>query len=53
MERLQAWAAEGLVAEEDGHLVVTRWGRYFLRSLCAEFDAYLPSEPVTRFSQAV
>ena len=53
VERLLSWAASGLVAIEGEHIVVTRRGRLFLRTLCAEFDAYLAAEPATRYSRAV
>jgi oxygen-independent coproporphyrinogen-3 oxidase len=53
MDRLLAWASSGLVTVEGNHVVVTRRGRLFLRTLCAEFDAYLGPEPSTRFSRGV
>jgi oxygen-independent coproporphyrinogen-3 oxidase len=53
MDRLLGWATSGLVAVEGEYVVVTRTGRLFLRTLCAEFDAYLGPNPTTRFSRGV
>jgi coproporphyrinogen III oxidase-like Fe-S oxidoreductase len=53
MERLLGWSTSGLVEKDATHVRVTRRGRFFLRTLCAEFDAYLAQEPATRFSRAV
>jgi oxygen-independent coproporphyrinogen III oxidase len=41
-ERLAGLAADGLVERRGDGLVVTPVGRYFLRTLCTVFDAYLP-----------
>jgi len=53
MERLLGWSTSGLVEKDATHVRVTRRGRFFLRTLCAEFDAYFAQEPATRFSRAV
>lgn len=42
LELLSASAEDGLVTVEPNRIVVTELGRYFLRSLCQPFDAYLP-----------
>lgn len=38
--RLSSYAADGLVIVEPDRLLITPTGRYFLRSLCTEHDAY-------------
>ena len=39
---LLAFADDGLIERRDDRVVVTPIGRYFLRTLCTAFDAYLP-----------
>lgn len=41
MDRVAAYADEGLVEVEADRIVVTDLGRFFLRNLCMELDAYL------------
>jgi oxygen-independent coproporphyrinogen-3 oxidase len=43
LERLLATAADGLVERRGDAVIVTPIGRYFLRTLCSAFDAYLPA----------
>jgi len=43
LERLKPLAADGLVALEPGGLRVLPRGRFLLRNLAMQFDAYLPS----------
>jgi coproporphyrinogen III oxidase-like Fe-S oxidoreductase len=38
--RLASYAGDGLVEMDAGRLRITTAGRYFLRSLCTEHDAY-------------
>jgi len=45
LERLTAFAADGLVERRGDAVAVTALGRYFLRTLCTVFDAYLPVHP--------
>jgi oxygen-independent coproporphyrinogen-3 oxidase len=40
-ERLAGLATDGLVERRESSIVVTPIGRYFLRTLCTVFDAYL------------
>lgn len=40
LAQLRGYIEEGFVAQEPGRLVVTDLGRYFLRVLCMELDAY-------------
>jgi oxygen-independent coproporphyrinogen-3 oxidase len=40
--RVAAFAEEGLVNVEAERITVTALGRYFIRNLCMELDAYLP-----------
>jgi oxygen-independent coproporphyrinogen III oxidase len=44
LERLLAFEDDGLVELRDDEVVVTPLGRYFLRTICTAFDAYLPAE---------
>lgn len=54
MEGLLSWEAEGLVAVEGDQVAVTPYGRFFLRNLCAEFDAYFDGGASTmRLSRGV
>jgi oxygen-independent coproporphyrinogen-3 oxidase len=43
IDRLSAYASEGLVRFEDGRLTITRRGRPLARLIAAAFDAYLPA----------
>jgi oxygen-independent coproporphyrinogen-3 oxidase len=45
LERLTAYAADGLIECQSEALSVTPLGRLFLRTLCTAFDAYLPAQP--------
>jgi oxygen-independent coproporphyrinogen-3 oxidase len=42
LERLLAFGEDGLVERRSHAVIVTPMGRYFLRTLCTAFDAYLP-----------
>ena len=54
LERLLEFEADGLVERRPETVAVTPLGRYFLRTLCAAFDAYLPATPDGRpISQAI
>lgn len=54
LERLLAYEEDGLVERRGATVAVTPLGRYFLRTLCTAFDAYLPSASETRpMSRAV
>jgi oxygen-independent coproporphyrinogen III oxidase len=54
LERLLAFAGDGLVERRAETVAVTAVGRYFLRTLCTAFDAYLPEVPDARpISRAV
>ena len=44
LERLKAHEAHGLVEFDRNGLRVTRKGRFFIRNLCMELDAYLPGQ---------
>jgi oxygen-independent coproporphyrinogen-3 oxidase len=44
LERLVSFRDDGLVELRGDEVVVTPLGRYFLRTLCTAFDAYLPAE---------
>jgi oxygen-independent coproporphyrinogen-3 oxidase len=52
LSSLLAFADDGLIDLRDDRLVVTPIGRYFLRTLCTAFDAYLPNgsgaQPMSR-----
>jgi oxygen-independent coproporphyrinogen-3 oxidase len=54
-ERLTPLAADGLVALEPDRLRVLPRGRFLLRNLAMQFDAYLPSAPApgSRFSRVI
>lgn len=53
LDRLLAYADDGLVERRGGNVTVTPPGRYFLRILCTAFDAY-PAGPRARpMSRAV
>ncbi len=43
LDRLLVYAEDGLVERRSGTIAVTPLGRYFLRTLCTAFDAYLPT----------
>ncbi len=43
LDSLLAFAEDGLVERREDRVVVTPIGRYFLRTLCTAFDAYLPN----------
>lgn len=52
--RLAPFLEDGLATIDRGRLLVTPLGRFFLRNLCMELDAYLPSQSETaRFSRTV
>ena len=54
LNSLLAFAADGLVERREDRVAVTPIGRYFLRTLCTAFDAYLPNAPdARRMSRAV
>ena len=54
LKSLLAFAADGLVERREDRVAVTPIGRYFLRTLCTAFDAYLPNAPdARRMSRAV
>ncbi len=54
LKRLLAFAEDGLVERRADAVVVTPVGRYFLRTLCTAFDAYLAVAPAGRpMSRAV
>lgn len=53
-ERLAPYVEDGLAAIESGRIAVTPMGRFFLRNLCMELDAYLPAQAgQARFSRTV
>lgn len=43
IERLRSYVDEGFVEAQSDRIVVTRLGRFFIRNLCMELDAYLPA----------
>lgn len=52
--RFTRFADDGLVEFEDDRISVTPLGRFFVRNLCMELDAYLPSQAGQgRFSRTV
>ena len=54
LEQLLRFEEDGLVERRSTTVAVTSLGRYFLRTLCTAFDAYLPEHAPTRpFSTAV
>ena len=50
--RLQALAADGLIALTDKELTVTPEGRYLIRNVAMAFDRYLPRQ-TAGFSRAI
>lgn len=53
-ERYEGFEKDGLVTIEADRFAVTPLGRFFLRNLCMELDAYLPAQTgVARFSRTV
>lgn len=48
VERLQPFIEDGLLVQRGDVLAVTPLGRYFLRTICTAFDAYLPAGHDTR-----
>ena len=48
LERLLEFAADGLVERRGDAVIVRPIGRYFLRTLCSVFDAYLPAAEENR-----
>ena len=44
LERLRAFESEGFVACDAKGIRVTELGRFFIRNLCMELDAYLPGQ---------
>jgi oxygen-independent coproporphyrinogen-3 oxidase len=54
LERFRPYVADGLATSESERIVVTPLGRFFLRNLCMELDAYLPAQAgAGRFSRTV
>ena len=53
LERLRAYAEDGLVEFDSDRMRVTDIGRFFLRNLCMELDAYLPTQAARTFSRTV
>ncbi len=53
LQRLAPLAADGLVALEPGRLRVLPRGRFLLRSLAMQFDAYLPAGGPAAFSHVI
>ena len=53
LDRLRSYAEDGLVAFDSDCMHVTDLGRFFLRNLCMELDAYLPSQAADKFSRTV
>ena len=53
LQRLAPLAADGLVALEPGRLRVLPRGRFLLRSLAMQFDAYLPAAGPAAFSHVI
>jgi oxygen-independent coproporphyrinogen III oxidase len=53
LDQLHALAADGLVAFDDGKIVVTPQGRLLLRNVAMVFDAYLPRAGEQAFSKAI
>ena len=53
LQRLEAMAADGLVALEPGRIRVLPRGRFLLRNLAMQFDAYLPGQPSGRYSRVI
>ncbi len=54
MAQFVPYVEDGLALCEAGRLVVTPLGRFFLRNLCMELDAYLPGQAGgARFSRTV
>ena len=53
LDRLRAYADDGLVEFDSDRMRVTDIGRFFLRNLCMELDAYLPSQAADKFSRTV
>jgi len=53
LERLRNYVDDGLVEFETDRVRVTDVGRFFLRNLCMELDAYLPSQRAGTFSKTV
>jgi oxygen-independent coproporphyrinogen-3 oxidase len=48
VERLLDFTGDGLVERQGAAVTVTPVGRYFLRTLCSVFDAYLPAAAQSR-----
>lgn len=48
LERVRSFADDGLVELRADQVLVTPLGRYFLRTICTAFDAYLPAESEVR-----
>lgn len=48
LERVLAFGDDGLVEVRGDEVIVTPLGRYFLRTICTAFDAYLPAESERR-----
>jgi oxygen-independent coproporphyrinogen-3 oxidase len=44
LERMAPLVEDGLVVREPDRLLVTDLGRFFVRNICMELDAYLPRE---------
>lgn len=43
LERIRSYQAEGFIEVEPDRLTVTAKGRFFIRNICMELDAYLPA----------
>lgn len=43
LERIRSYQAEGFIEAEPDRLTVTAKGRFFIRPICMELDAYLPA----------
>ena len=53
-QRFACFEKDGLVTFEPGRIAVTPLGRFFLRNLCMELDAHLPTQAgIARFSRTV
>ena len=53
MSRLEPLAIDGLVAFEPGRLRVLPRGRFLLRNVAMQFDAYLPAQPQGSYSRVI
>ncbi len=53
LKRLEPFAVDGLVAFEPGRLQILPRGRFLLRNLAMQFDAYLPETRPGAYSRAI